>query len=71
VLAVPVVPSVTLGYLSLWPQGQMQSFVASLNASDGAITSNMVIVPTTNGWISSYLTNNSHLRIDVAGYFAP
>jgi hypothetical protein len=69
VLSIAVVPAGILPYLTLWPQGQPQPYVASLNASDGAITSNMAIVPTTNGWISSFLASPSHLVVDVLGYF--
>ena len=54
VLTVAVVPTTILGYLSLWPQGQAQPVVATLNAQDGAITSNLAVVPTATGSISSY-----------------
>ncbi len=40
-----VVPSPTLGYLTLWPDGADQPVVSTLNAGDGWITSNMAIVP--------------------------
>jgi hypothetical protein len=69
VLSVAVVPSGVLGYLTLWPQGTAQPNVASLNASDGAISSNMAIVPATNGWISAFFSNPSHLVVDISGYF--
>ncbi|HVP10144.1 MAG TPA: hypothetical protein VMV94_03040, partial [Phycisphaerae bacterium] len=65
-----VVPSTALGYLTLWPQGQSQPVVSTLNAIDGAITSNLAIVPTTNGSISAWATNPTHLILDIAGYFA-
>jgi hypothetical protein len=38
---VTVVPQSILGFLTLWPQGTTRPLVATLNASDGAITSNM------------------------------
>ena len=66
-----VVPPAPLGYLSLWPQGEKQPVVSTLNAFDGAITSNMSIVPTTNGSISAYPSSATHLILDIAGYFAP
>ena len=69
VLSVTVVPVGILGYLTLWPRGTTQPFVASLNAADGAITSNMAIVPATNGWISAFFTSPSHLVVDITGYF--
>jgi hypothetical protein len=71
VLAAAVVPAGPLGFLTLWPQGQAQPTVASLNAIDGAITSNLAIVPTTNGLISIFASNPTHLVLDVTGYFAP
>jgi hypothetical protein len=69
VLSVTVVPPDVLGYLTLWPLGTTQPFVASLNAPDGAITSNMAIVPATNGWISAFFSSPSHLVVDISGYF--
>ena len=49
VFNVTVVPPGPLGYLTLWPQGQAQPAVAALNALDASITSNLAIVPATNG----------------------
>jgi hypothetical protein len=65
------IPEVTLGYLTLWPQGQTKPLVSTLNAMDGAITNNMAIVPTTNGSISAFPSNPTHLVLDIFGYFAP
>ena len=65
-----VVPPSGLGYLTLWPDGASQPLVSTLNAIDGVITSNMAIVPTSNGWVSAYASNNTHLVLDIAGYFA-
>jgi len=70
VLSVTVVPPAPLGYLTLWPQGQTRPVVSTLNAVDGAITSNMAIVPTTNGTISAFASNSTHVVIDILGYFA-
>src|SRR5437867_4504111 len=47
------------------------SRTSSLNAIDGAITSNMAITPTQNGSISAYALNPAHLVLDIFGYFAP
>jgi hypothetical protein len=66
-----VVPPGSLGYLTLWPQGAAQPVVSTLNALDGAVTSNMAIVPTTNGAISSFALNPTQLILDLSGYFAP
>ena len=66
-----VVPQGMLGYLSLWPDGSTQPVVSTLNALDGAITSNMAIVPTLNGLIDAFTTNKTDLILDVFSYFAP
>jgi hypothetical protein len=71
VLNATVVPPGALGFLTLWPQGASQPLVSTLNAGDGAITSNMAIVPTTNGSVSAFVSDPSHLVLDIAGYFAP
>jgi len=71
VLNATVVPQGGLGYLTLWPDGQQQPVVSTLNASDGAVTSNVAIVPTTNGEIDSFAFSWTHLILDAFGYFAP
>ena len=50
-----------LGYLTLWPDTEGRPVVATLNALDGAITSNMAIVPTLNGSIDAYATSPTDL----------
>lgn len=65
------VPNGPLGYLTLWPQGTPQPVVSTLNASDGAVTGNMSIVRTLNGFISAFATNTTHLVLDLFGYFGP
>jgi len=70
VMSVTVVPPASLGYLTLWPQGQTRPVVSTLNALDGAITSNLAIVPTSNGSISVFPSNPTHLVVDIYGYFA-
>src|SRR5262249_11755224 len=67
VLNATVLPSGRLGFLTPWPQAAAQPFVATLNASDGAITNNMAIVPTNNTRISAYATSNTHLILDIFG----
>ncbi len=70
VLNATVVPVSVLGFLTLWPQGESQPLVSTLNAVDGAVTSNLAIVPSVNGWISAFLTQPSHLILDTSGYFS-
>ncbi len=60
-----------LGYLTLWPDAEGRPVVSTLNALDGAITSNMAIVPTLNGSIDAYATNPTDLVLDIFSYFAP
>ena len=71
VLNATVVPTGGLGYLTLWPEDEAQPLVSTLNADDGVITSNMAIVPTTNGSIDAFSSNSTQLILDISGYFAP
>jgi hypothetical protein len=71
VLSATVVPTATVGYLTLWAEGQPQPLTATLNAIDGAITSNLAIVPAAYGRISAFPSNPTHLVLDLFGYFAP
>ena len=66
-----VVPPGSMPYLTLWPDGEQQPVVSTLNAYDGFITSNMAIVPTTNGSIDAYAYALTQLILDISGYFAP
>ncbi len=65
-------PQTGLGFLTLWPAGQPRPFVSTLNAPTGAITANAAIVPAgADGSISAFVSGQSHLVIDINGYFAP
>lgn len=67
-----VAPLGPLSYLTLWPTGQAQPFVSTLNAVTGAIVANAAIVPAgTSGSISAFATSQTHLVLDINGYFAP
>ena len=66
-----VVPPGQMPYLTLWPDGQPQPIVSTLNAYDGFITSNMAFVPTTNGTVDAYAAGLTQLILDISGYFAP
>ena len=57
--------------LTLWPNDELRPGVSTLNAYDGFITSNMAIVPTTNGSIDAYAQKLTQLLLDISGYFAP
>jgi Bacterial Ig-like domain (group 3) len=73
VLNATVVPiQGALDVLKLWPTGESEPDVSTLNAFDGAITSNMAIVPTNNNDVSvDAETQQTFVILDVSGYFAP
>ena len=69
-----VVPPGSLGYLTLWPDCMpmcQQPVVSTLNALDGAITSNMAIVPNIDGSTDAYASDVTQLILDISSYFAP
>jgi len=69
-LNVAVVPSGPLGFLTLWPTGQPQPLVATLNSIDGRVKSNAAIVPAgLNGAISVFATDATDVILDINGYF--
>ncbi len=71
-LNVSVVPSGPLGYLTIWPAGEGQPVVATLNSLDGRIKADAAIVPAgTNGGVSVYVTQTTNVILDINGYFAP
>jgi hypothetical protein len=59
----------------LWPDGGLQPLVSTLNAYDGAVTSNMAVVPSNvsghQGSIGAYADGLTQLILDINGYFAP
>lgn len=71
-LNVTVVPLAGgLGYLSIWPTGQTQPYVSTLNSETGLIAANAAIVPAgTNGSINVFVTDNTDVILDIDGYFA-
>ncbi len=71
-LNITVVPAGPLSYLTAWPTGSAQPFVSTLNALDGEVTANAAIVPVgTSGAVSVYVTDPTHVILDINGYFAP
>ena len=71
-LNITVAPDGLLEYLSVWPAGSPQPFVSTLNSWDGSVVANAAIVPAgTNGAISVFVTDSSHVIVDINGYFAP
>src|ERR1019366_8259532 len=71
-LNVTVVPQGSLGYLTIWPAGQPQPVVSTLNSLDGRVKADAAILPAgANGDISVYVTDTTNVIVDVNGYFAP
>jgi hypothetical protein len=67
-----VVPRAVLSYLTLWPAGQTQPFVSTLNSLDGSVVANAAIVPAgASQSIIAFVTDLTDLILDVNGYFAP
>lgn len=67
---VTVVPASRLGYLSLWPTGQPQPVVSTLNSPDGQVTANATIVAAgSGGAVSVFASDNTDVVIDIDGYF--
>ena len=65
-----VVPHGPLPYLTVWPAGQPQPEVSTLNSYSGAVAANAAVVPAgTGGAISVYVEGETDLLIDVNGYF--
>jgi hypothetical protein len=61
-----------LGYLTVWPTGQPQPNVSTLNSLDGSILANAAIVPAgTAGSINAFALNDTDLVLDINGYFSP
>ncbi len=71
-LNITVVPDGALSYLTAWPTGSPRPFVSTLNSFDGTVVANAAIVPAgTDGAVSVYVTNQTHVILDINGYFAP
>jgi len=71
-LNVTVAPPAALNYLTIWPTGQTQPVVSTLNSLSGAIVANAAIVPAgTNQSVSVYVSDATDAIIDINGYFAP
>jgi hypothetical protein len=50
---------------------QAQPLASTLNALDAAVTSNMAIVPTANGFVDAFVSHPTQLILDISAYFAP
>jgi hypothetical protein len=72
-LNVTVTEPTQAGFLTVWPTGVAQPLASNLNFVAGKTTPNAVVVGVgSGGRISLYNSNgNSHVIVDVAGWFAP
>ena len=67
-----LVPPAAVGYLTVWPAGQIQPVVSTLNDPTGTVEANAAISPAgTAGSINVYVTDATDLLVDINGYFAP
>jgi YVTN family beta-propeller protein len=66
-----VIPVGSLGYLTLWADGDRRPTASTLNAVDGAVTSNMAIVGNQDGQTDAYADGLTQLLMDISSYFAP
>lgn len=67
---ITVVPRGPMPYLTIWPWGQTQPLVSTLNSYSGAVVANAAIVPAgVNGAVSVYADGDTDLIVDVNGYF--
>ncbi len=59
-----------IGYLTIWPTGELQPTVSTMNSLDGRVKANAAIVPAgAAGSVNVYLSNTANVVIDVNGYF--
>ena len=68
-LNVTVVPQGSLGYLTIWPQGDIQPFASTMNSRDGRVKANAAIVPAGNNAVSVYVSDTTNIILDINGYF--
>ena len=66
-----VVPPGPMHYLTLWADSGTQPQASTLNAIDGMITSNLAMVPNTDGSTDAYASDPTQLILDISSYFAP
>jgi len=70
-LNVTVVPHGPLSYLSIWPAGQPQPTVSTLNSLDSLVKANAAVVAAgSGGGVSVYVTDETDVLLDINGYFA-
>lgn len=69
-LNITVVPRGPLPYLSIWPTGQPQPEVSTLNSFSGAVAANAAVVPAgSGGKVSIYVDGPTDVIVDINGYY--
>lgn len=67
---VTVIPTSILGYLTIWPAGEMP-IVSTLNATRGGIVNaHPIIALSPQGAFQVFATEETHLIVDISGVFA-
>ena len=64
-------PDGPLPYLTAWPAGSTQPLGSTLNSVEGTVVANAAIAAGSNSQIAVFVTNRTHVILDVNGYFAP
>ena len=71
-LNVTVVPSGSLGYLTIWPAGEARPVVSTMNSLDGRVKANAATIQAgVGGAVSVYVSSTTNVVLDINGYFAP
>jgi hypothetical protein len=71
-LSITAAPAGFFGGLTIWPTGQSEPTVSTLNAYDGQTKTNAALIQAgIAGEVSIFPYNNTHLSVDIIGYFAP
>lgn len=69
-LNVTVVPAAFLSFLTVWPAGETRPLASTLNSPAGQVIANAAIVQAgAAGAISLYVTQATHVVIDINGYY--
>jgi len=71
VINATAVPTGRLDYVTFWTDREAQPLVSTLNSDNAAVTSNMTIVPAKKGAFDLYVSQPTHLILDISSYFAP
>ncbi len=70
-LNVTVVPHGPLAYLTIWPTGETQPVISTMNSLDGRIKANAATVSagSPDEAVSVYVTNTTDMALDIDGYY--